>query len=254
MDKLIVIAGPCVVEDLITCNTVAAELVRFAERLPIKPIFKASYKKANRTDVHAFSGIGDIKALQIIKQIGDKYGLMTTTDIHTPNEAPMAAPYVDVIQIPAFLCRQTELIEAAASTQKIVNIKKGQFANIDMMSGAIDKVHEHQIRHQIFITERGTTFGYDDLVIDMRNVVRLSQIENVKCIVDLTHSLGKYDGDSEMIMALGRCAVAAGAHGVFIEVHPTPSIAKSDGKRMLPLVDLEYVLRNILKVWTAIAR
>lgn len=250
MDNMVVIAGPCVVEDEATTMMVAKELARIAEVLDIYPIFKASYRKANRTSGESFTGIGDIDALKIINKAGNEYGLTTLTDIHTPAEAAMAAPYVDILQIPAFLCRQTELIEAVAKTRHPINIKKGQFASVATMQWAVGKVLKHNPYGTIFITERGTTFGYDDLVVDMRNVVEISEFEKeVECIVDLTHSLGRHRGKPRMIEAIGKCAMAAGANGVFMETHPTPLTAQSDAENMLPLENLEEVIRNILRIY-----
>lgn len=253
MNKMIVIAGPCVVEDLPTTKTIASELVRLAEILPIKPILKASYKKANRTKAGAFTGIGDVRALQILKNISDWFGLPCITDVHTPEETKIAAQYVDILQIPAFLCRQTDLIEAAARTGKQINIKKGQFATVSMMNDAVEKVRQFNPAN-VYVTERGTTFGYDDLVIDMRNILLLTHNPVVQTIIDVTHSLGKFDGEVDMMDAIGCAAIAAGAHGVFIETHPNPYFSKSDGSRMLPLDRLEIVLKNYLKIWSAIGQ
>jgi 2-dehydro-3-deoxyphosphooctonate aldolase (KDO 8-P synthase) len=249
--KMIVIAGPCVIEDLPTTKTIACELERLSHILPITPILKASYKKANRTKAGAFTGIGDIKALQILKNVSDWFGLPCITDVHTPEEVKVAAQYADILQIPAFLCRQTDLIEAAARTGKQINIKKGQFASVDMMVKAVEKVLQFQYQI-VYITERGTTFGYDDLVIDMRNITQLSYFPSIQCIVDVTHSLGTHDGQVDMIDAMGCAAIAAGANGIFIETHPDPRIAKSDGSRMLPLHRLEIVLKHYLKVWNSL--
>jgi 2-dehydro-3-deoxyphosphooctonate aldolase (KDO 8-P synthase) len=250
-EKMIVIAGPCVVEDLQTTKIIACELERLSHILPITPILKASYKKANRTKANAFTGIGNIKALQILRNVSDWYGLPCITDVHTPEEVRVAAQYADILQIPAFLCRQTDLIEAAARTGKQINIKKGQFASVDMIYYALGKIRQFQAL-SIYITERGTTFGYDDLVIDMRNIVILSNIANTHTIIDITHSLGTHDGDIAMMEAIGKSGIAAGANGIFIETHPDPKVAKSDGTRMLPLDMLELVLKNILKVWNSL--
>ena len=251
MNKMIVIAGPCVVEDLSTTREVARELERISQILPIKPILKASYKKANRTKAGAFTGIGDVRALQILKNVSDWFGLPCITDVHTPEETKIAAQYVDILQIPAFLCRQTDLIEAAAKTGKQINIKKGQFASVSMMNDAVEKVRQFN-PDNVYVTERGTTFGYDDLVIDMRNILLLTYNPAVHTIIDITHSLGKHDGQVDMMDAIGCAAIAVGAHGIFVETHPDPRIAKSDGGRMLPLNRLEIILKSILKVWTAL--
>lgn len=250
MNKMILIAGPCVVESEKITMLVAEHLVKVCENLPIELIFKASYQKANRTRRDSFTGIQRSEALRIIQRVGVTFKIPTLTDIHETYDADTAAMYVDVLQIPAFLCRQTELLYAAARTGLPINIKKGQFASVTTMQHAIDKVLEYNKECTIYVTERGTTFGYDDLVIDMRNVMVISH-SYAKCIVDITHSLGTYSGYPAMIETMGRCAIAAGAHGIFLETHPDILNALSDSKSMLPLFMVEKTLNNILKIWTA---
>lgn len=254
MKKLIIIAGPCVVENEKTTMQIAEKLKEISLKLPIDLIFKASYRKANRTSGTAFQGIGDDAALTILLKVWKELELKTTTDIHAANEAHMAAAHVDILQIPAFLCRQTDILQAAAATGKMVNIKKGQFATADMMEAAIDKVASGQYDavawkvRNVMITERGNTFGYNDVVIDMRNITLLKQL-NVPVIVDITHTNG---GKFQMAYTLGRAAVAAGADGIFLETHPSPANALSDGKNMLPLDIIEGVITRLLRIYEAL--
>ena len=218
---------------------VAEGVVEVCAALDLPLIFKGSYRKANRSRLASFTGIGDEKALEILAKVGERFSLPTTTDIHAADEAAMAAWYVDVLQIPAFLCRQTDLLAAAAQTGKVVNIKKGQFLSAEAMTHAVTKVHDSGSR-KAWVTERGTTFGYQDLVVDFRGLPALRSF--APTIVDLTHSLqqpnqssGVTGGRPELIAHMARTAVAAGADGVFIEAHPDPSVAKSDGANMLQL-------------------
>lgn len=251
------IAGPCVVENDTMPFAVAEQINEACERLQIPFVFKASYRKANRSRGDSFTGIGDVAALELIQAIGKKYNVPTVTDIHTAEEAGLAAQFVDVLQIPAFLCRQTDLLVAAAKTGKAVNIKKGQFASASSMLFAVDKVRNAG-NDSIMLTERGTTFGYEDLVVDFRNIPLMQEF-GVPVVVDITHSLqqpnsatGVTGGRPEMIETLGKAAVAAGADGIFLETHPNPAIAKSDGANMLQLDLLPDLLEKMVKIRRAL--
>lgn len=257
MERLILIAGPCVVESEETTMHIAREVVRVASVYDLELIFKASYRKANRTSGASFSGIGDKKALGILEQVKKEFGVRVTTDIHTAEEAHLAAEYVDILQIPAFLCRQTDLLIAAGSTGKTINIKKGQFASASTMDYAIEKVR-YSGNQKIMLTERGTFFGYNDLVVDMRNIPLMKKT-GVPVIVDITHSLqqpnqpgGFSGGNPDMIETIGKCAVAAGADGIFLETHPNPAEALSDGMSMLRLDRLEDLLRRMTAIRKAL--
>jgi 2-dehydro-3-deoxyphosphooctonate aldolase (KDO 8-P synthase) len=261
------IAGPCVVENEKICFTVAEKALEITNKLGIPYIFKASFKKANRSRLDSFTGVGDRKGLEIIAKIGKELQIPVLTDIHTEADAALAAEYVDVLQIPAFLCRQTELLVAAAKTGKTVNIKKGQFLSPSAMRFAIDKVRKgrgsinnvHKINNdKIMLTERGTTFGYNDLVVDFRGIPEMKKF-NVPVIVDVTHSLqrpnqpeGITGGNPEMISAIASAAIAVGADGIFLETHPNPAAALSDGANMLPLSELEDLLKRLVKIRKAI--
>jgi 2-dehydro-3-deoxyphosphooctonate aldolase (KDO 8-P synthase) len=251
------IAGPCVIEDEETPFQIAETMVSICGKLEIPYIFKASYRKANRTSSSSFTGIGDEKALQIIKSIGEKYQILTTADIHTDEEADMAAQYVDILQIPAFLCRQSSLLESAGKTKKTVNIKKGQFLSPEAMKFAVDKVRNTG-NDSVWLTERGTTFGYTDLVVDYRGVP-VMQSFGVPVIVDCTHSLqqpnqlsGVTGGRPQLISTIAKAAIAVGADGLFIETHPNPSQAKSDGANMLPLDQMQDLLEILVKIKKAV--
>jgi 2-dehydro-3-deoxyphosphooctonate aldolase (KDO 8-P synthase) len=251
------IAGPCVVEDDTMAFGIAEKIVRITDELKIPYIFKASYKKANRTSVDSFTGIGDIRALEIIKKVGETYNIPTLTDIHSEEEAIRAALYVDILQIPAFLCRQTELLVTAGRTEKVINIKKGQFASASSMKFAVDKV-KYTGNNKVILTERGTTFGYNDLVIDFRNIPEMRKL-NVPVVVDITHSLqqpnqlsGVTGGRPDMIETLAKAGIASGCDGIFLETHPNPGIAKSDGSNMLNLALLEDLLTKLVKIRKAL--
>ena len=246
-------AGPCVVEDADMLKTVAETACRITERLRIPYIFKASYRKANRSRLDSFSGIGDEKALKLLADIRRGFGVPVVPDIHNPEEAAIAAEYVDVLQIPAFLCRQTDLLVAAAKTGKVVNIKKGQFLAPEAMSFAAGKVRDAG-NPNVMLTDRGTTFGYYDLIVDMRGIPAMQNL-GYPVVMDITHSLqqpnqtsGVTGGQPEMIETIARASVAAGVDGLFIETHPNPAIAKSDGANMLALDRLESLLERLARI------
>jgi len=248
--NFLLIAGPCVVESEEIIFETANHLKSLSEKYNIPFVFKSSYRKANRSRGDSFSGIGDIKALKILAEVRNRYDVPVITDIHNPDEAEMAAEYVDVIQIPAFLCRQTDLLAAAAATGKWVNIKKGQFLSGISMKYAVDKVRESG-NNNIMLTDRGNMFGYQDIVVDFRNIPEMKQI-GVPVIMDITHSLqqpnqekGVSGGRPEMIETLGKAAISVGADGIFIETHPDPSIAKSDGANMLKLSAMDNLLYKL---------
>ena len=253
--ELLVIAGPCAVEGE-QIHEIAATVVSICSELELPLIFKGSYRKANRSRIDSFTGIGDEKALDLLAEIASKHGVPVTTDIHSAEEAVMAAQYVDVLQVPAFLCRQTDLVVAAAKTGKIVNIKKGQFLSADSMKHAVKKVHDSG-NEACWVTERGTTFGYEDLVVDMRGIPVMKGF--APTVVDLTHSLqrpnqsaGVTGGSPEFISTIGKSAVAASADAVFVETHPDPSSAKSDGANMLHLDNFKDLLITLKRVHNAV--
>jgi 2-dehydro-3-deoxyphosphooctonate aldolase (KDO 8-P synthase) len=247
------IAGPCAIENEDTPLRIAEEVKQLTTELNISYIFKGSYRKANRSSIHSFTGIGDEKALKILAKVGRELDLPVVTDIHTDEEATIAAEYVDMLQIPAFLCRQTSLIQAAARTGKMVNIKKGQFMSPESMQHAVKKVRESG-NDQVLLTERGTTFGYQDLVVDYRGIPVMQSFK-VPVIMDCTHALqqpnqpgGVTGGLPSLISTIARAAVAVGVDGLFLETHPDPSKAKSDGANMLPLSDLKPLLEKLIKI------
>ncbi|OAV71265.1 2-dehydro-3-deoxyphosphooctonate aldolase [Bacteroidales bacterium Barb4] len=251
------IAGPCVIEGEEMALHIAEKIVRMTEKLAIPYMFKGSYRKANRSRADSFTGIGDEKALKILRKTGETFGIPIVTDIHEPAEAAMAAEYADVLQIPAFLCRQTDLLLAAARTGKIVNIKKGQFVSPASMRFAAQKVADSGNNH-IMLTERGTTFGYTDLVVDFRGIPQMQEF-GYPVVMDATHSLqqpnqmtGVSGGLPTLIKTIAKAAVAAGADGLFIETHPEPAAAKSDGANMLRLDLLEELLAKLVRIREAI--
>lgn len=256
-DHFFLIAGPCVVESEELVFSIAENLFSLSKKYQIPLIFKASYKKANRTSDRSYTGPGMNEGLRIIREASLKYGIPVTTDVHSEREAELAAQYVDVLQIPAFLCRQTELLQAAGQTGKIVNVKKGQFVSGESMKFAVEKI-KNTGNEKVMLTERGTTFGYQDLVVDYRNIPFMQQT-GVPVIMDCTHSLqqpnqssGVTGGNPNLIGTIAKAAVATGADGLFIETHPEPGIAKSDGANMLRLDLLEDLLVRLLKIRKAI--
>jgi 2-dehydro-3-deoxyphosphooctonate aldolase (KDO 8-P synthase) len=245
--NFLLIAGPCVVESEDIVFEIAEQLVNLSDKFRIPFVFKASYRKANRSKADSFTGIGDMMALEILAKVKKHFAVPVITDIHNPPEAEIAAHYVDVLQIPAFLCRQTDLLEAAARTGKWVNIKKGQFLSGASMKFAVDKVRESG-NDRIMLTDRGNMFGYQDLVVDFRNIP-IMQKTGVPVIMDITHSLqqpnqeeGVSGGNPEMIETIGKAAISVGADGIFLETHPDPANAKSDGANMLKLSKMERLL------------
>jgi 2-dehydro-3-deoxyphosphooctonate aldolase (KDO 8-P synthase) len=254
--RFFLIAGPCAIESEDLAFEVAGTVKEITDRLGIPYIFKGSYRKANRSRLDSFTGIGDEKALKILQKVGKELDLPVTTDIHSAAEAAMAAEYVDVLQIPAFLCRQTDLLVAAANTGKVVNIKKGQFLSADAMRFAVNKVLESG-NENVWLCERGTTFGYTDLVVDFRGIPVMKTM--APTVVDLTHSLqqpnqstGVTGGKPQLIETIGKAAIAVGADGLFIETHPDPSKALSDGANMLPLNQLEALLEKLCRIHDAV--
>lgn len=251
------IAGPCVVESEALVMEVAEKVSGICSKLGIPYIFKASYRKANRTSASSFTGIGNEQALALVKKTGEKFRLPVTSDIHAHDEAAASAAYLDVLQIPAFLCRQTDLLVAAAETGKVVNVKKGQFLSGPAMQFAVEKIRKAG-NNKIILTERGTTFGYHDLVVDYRNIPWM-QAHGVPVVMDCTHSLqqpnqssGVTGGNPQLISTIAKAAVAAGANGLFIETHPRPATAKSDGANMLQLDLLEPLLQQLLRIRAAV--
>ncbi|MFN0213785.1 MAG: 3-deoxy-8-phosphooctulonate synthase [Saprospiraceae bacterium] len=256
-NNFFLIAGPCAIEGEQMALDIAGQVNEICQRLRIPYIFKGSYRKANRSKRDSFTGIGDEKALLILQKIGQSFQLPTTTDIHTEAEAALAAQYVDILQIPAFLCRQTSLLVAAAQTGKVVNIKKGQFVSPESMQFAAEKVREEG-NPNIMLTERGTTFGYQDLIVDFRGIPVMRSF-GVPVVLDCTHSLqqpnqssGVTGGRPALIETIARAGIATGVDGLFIETHPRPSEAKSDGANMLPLTDLERILERLVRIREAI--
>ncbi len=251
------IAGPCVVESYDICYETAKLLKAICEKLEIPFIYKASYRKANRSSADSFFGIGDEKALDILQSVKDKLNVPICTDIHLPEEAVFATGVADIIQIPAFLCRQTDLLVAAAKTGKYVNIKKGQFLSPEAMKFAAEKVSDSG-NNRILLTERGTSFGYQDLIVDFRGIP-IMQSFGYPVILDVTHSLqqpnqssGVTGGKPEMIETIAKAGIAVGVNGIFLETHPEPSKAKSDGANMLKLDKIEDLLNSLVKIRAAL--
>jgi 2-dehydro-3-deoxyphosphooctonate aldolase (KDO 8-P synthase) len=257
-NNFFLMAGPCAIEERDLALRIADKINTICTRLEIPYIFKGSYRKANRTKADSFTGIGDEKALKILEEVGLTFGIPTVTDIHETKEAEMAAAFVDILQIPAFLCRQTELLEAAAKTGKAVNIKKGQFLSGASMGFAIEKIKSVNPDVQGMLTDRGNSFGYSDLVVDYRNLVDMKEF-GAPVVMDCTHSLQKPNqtsgvtgGNPKMISTIAKAAIAVGADGLFIETHPDPANAKSDGANMLHLDNLEKLLVDLIRIREAV--
>ena len=256
-NRFFLLAGPCVIEDESSPLFIAETLKNICQKLDIPLVFKGSYRKANRSRLDSFTGIGDEKALKVLQKVAKELELPVVTDIHAAEEAAMAAEYVDILQIPAFLCRQTDLLVAAAKTGKTVNIKKGQFLSGEAMRFAVEKVQQSG-NDKVMLTERGSMFGYQDLVVDYRNIAAMQQF-GVPVILDVTHSLqqpnqssGVTGGQPEMIGLIAKAGIAAGADGIFMETHPNPSQAKSDGANMLCLDKVEDLLRQLVCIKEAL--
>jgi 2-dehydro-3-deoxyphosphooctonate aldolase (KDO 8-P synthase) len=256
-DNFFVLAGPCVIEGEEIVMQIAERLVKICSTYNIPLVFKGSYKKANRTRIDSFTGIGNEAALAILAKVRDTFNIPVVTDIHTEEEADLAAKYVDVLQIPAFLCRQTDLLVAAAKTGKTVNVKKGQFSSPASMQFAVDKIVQSG-NDQVMLTDRGTMFGYQDLVVDYRSIP-IMQTFKVPVIMDCTHSLqqpnqtsGVTGGNPQMISTIAKAAIAVGADGLFIETHPDPANAKSDGANMLHLDEFEQLMKQLVAIRKAI--
>jgi 2-dehydro-3-deoxyphosphooctonate aldolase (KDO 8-P synthase) len=255
--QFFLIAGPCVVENEELVMEIGEKVSTLCKNLGIAYIFKASYRKANRTSANSFTGIGDDTGMELIKKVGAAFKVPTTSDIHAHDEAAIAAKYIDILQIPAFLCRQTDLLLAAAATGKIVNVKKGQFLSGASMKFAVDKIRLAG-NDKVMLTERGNTFGYQDLVVDYRNIPAMAE-NGVPVIMDCTHSLqqpnqtsGVTGGNPQLIETIAKAAIATGAHGLFIETHPNPAQAKSDGANMLPLDKLAPLLEKLVRLKKAV--
>lgn len=251
------LAGPCVVENRDVLFETAETLVAVCDELKIPLVFKSSYTKANRSSVNSFTGIGNDEALRLLSDVKKTFNIPIVTDIHTEEDALLAAEFVDILQIPAFLCRQTSLLVAAAKTGKVVNIKKGQFLSPEAMQFAMQKVIA-QGNEKVILTERGTTFGYQDLIVDFRGIPIMKQFGK-PVVMDCTHALqqpnqssGITGGKPELIETIAKCAIAAGADGLFIETHPDPSKALSDGANMLPLKDIKALLQKLIRVRQAV--
>ena len=252
-ENFFLMAGPCAIEGEAMAMEIAEKILGITNKLEIPFIFKGSYRKANRSRLDSFTGIGDMEALEILKKVGERFNIPTLTDIHTAEEAAIAAQYVDILQIPAFLCRQTDLLVAAAKTGKAVNIKKGQFLSPESMIHAVNKVKESG-NNNIILTDRGTMFGYQDIVIDYRGIP-IMQNFGLPVVLDITHSLqtpnqnsGVTGGKPEMIEILAKAGIAAGVDGIFLETHPKPNEAKSDGANMLELEKLEDLLIKLVRI------
>lgn len=257
--QFFLLAGPCVIEGEQMALDIAGEILRVTHALGIPTVFKGSYRKANRSRLDSFTGIGDIKALEVLSRVRREFGVPVVTDIHSAEEAEMAAGYVDVLQIPAFLCRQTDLLVAAARTGRAVNIKKGQFLSPEAMQFALQKVRDAGCDNAA-LTERGVSFGYQDLIVDYRGIP-VMQSFGAPVILDVTHSLqqpnqsaGVTGGRPELIETIARAGIAAGVDGLFIETHPEPTKAKSDGANMLPLGKLPCLLERMSELRSVVER
>ena len=251
-------AGPCVIESEEIALRIAEKIVNITDKLEIPLIFKGSYRKANRSRLDSFTGIGDEKALRILNKVSKEFGVPTVTDIHESHEAAIAAEFVDVLQIPAFLCRQTDLLVAAALTGKAVNVKKGQFLSAGSMKFAVEKIQESG-NLNVILTDRGNTFGYQDIIVDYRGIPEMRSF-GVPVVMDCTHSLqqpnqasGVTGGKPALIETIAKAAIAVGSDGLFIETHPDPSNAKSDGANMLHLDLLEGLLVKLIRIRNAIS-
>jgi 2-dehydro-3-deoxyphosphooctonate aldolase (KDO 8-P synthase) len=251
-------AGPCVIEGEEIALKIAEKIVTISNKLEIPLIFKGSYRKANRSRLDSFTGIGDEKALKILSKVSKEFGIPTVTDIHESHEAAIAAEYVDVLQIPAFLCRQTDLLVAAAQTGKIINVKKGQFLSAGSMKFAVEKIQESG-NPNVILTDRGNTFGYQDIIVDYRGIPEMRSF-GVPVVMDCTHSLqqpnqasGVTGGKPALIETIAKAAIAVGADGLFIETHPDPANAKSDGANMLHLDLLEDLMAKLIRIRKAIS-
>lgn len=258
-ETFFILAGPCAIEGETMAMDIAGSIKEIAEDLGIPFVFKGSYRKANRTSLTSFTGIGDEKALSVLAKVGQTFDVPVVTDIHESHEAAMAAEFVDVLQIPAFLFRQTDLLVAAAKTGKVVNIKKGQFAAASAMKFAMQKVIDSG-NTKVLLTDRGNMFGYQDMIVDMRNIPEMKAM-GAPVVMDITHSLqqpnqaaGVTGGKPELIETIARAAIAVGADGIFVETHPDPANAKSDGANMLPLHQLRPLLEHLLEIKKVVGR
>lgn len=250
-NNFFLLAGPCVIEDERMALTIAEKMVEITSRLNIPYVFKGSYRKANRSRLDSFTGIGDFKALEILNKVRTTFNIPVVTDIHETFEAALAAEFVDILQIPAFLCRQTDLLVAAAVTGKPVNIKKGQFLSPEAMAFAVQKIRQSG-NDKVAVTDRGTSFGYSDLIVDFRAIPQMHKACECPVITDITHSLqqpnraeGVTGGLPEMIETIARAAIATGTDGLFMETHENPAVAKSDGANMIPLDKVEALLKKL---------
>ena len=255
-ETFFLLAGPCAIESENMAMIIAEKLKLVTEKLSIPFVFKGSYKKANRTRLDSFTGIGDIKALEILAKVSKEFSIPTITDIHVPKDAEIAARYVDILQIPAFLARQTDLLISAAQTGKIINIKKGQFMNPSSMKFAVEKI-KHSGNNKVLITERGSMFGYNDLIVDFRGLKEMNEL--APTILDVTHSLqqpnldsGVSGGRKEMIETIAKAGIAVGVDGIFIETHHDINNAKSDASNMLPIDLIEDLLKKLIKIKNAL--
>jgi len=256
-NNFFLIAGPCSIEGEKMAIEIAEKILEITNKLKIPFIFKGSYKKANRSRLDSFTGIGDLKALEILKNVGERFNIPTITDIHTPEEASIASEYVNILQIPAFLSRQTNLLVAAANTGKVINIKKGQFLSPESIKYALNKIKESG-NNNVMVTDRGSMFGYQDIVVDYRGIPTMQSF-GIPVLLDITHSLQKPNqdngitgGNPQMIETISKAGIAAGVDGIFLETHPKPKEAKSDGENMLELNKLENLLTKLVKIRNAI--